>query len=475
MAVAERKFTGIHRTVAHVLLIAASTILLAISLQGALAFQILAPPTTAIIRESVATSSRIRRNSRSRTSTTTTTRLCLDIQSPIRSDVARSTLLPSDAYDTIQQGRIAVIPNFLSPNEVHLLRTDAQQLWDDGKFSTDALASYGQSGQNFDVRKDRAVLKLNQWKDASLGNFQIRGSASSEGLGYKMAQLRKELAYQLDRPQLDQGLATTKYGAGSTEISYTRFGPGAFLKRHVDEHHEELKGTAGWSQPTRRSISWLVYLNPADSWNSLQDGGQIRCFHRRPSPVSSSSPPHPQTNRIGAQRNGDLQIGWLRATLDDPMERPVFLDGHSEEAGHCAMYVMVQDNNNANNYNSKALYVTDKFPAHPTLYMGGAAGEILAKQLISKQGRGGDMAARFYFIETPKTLFRDIEMRDYDGSGEMPLRDERAEDVDPTGGTLVLFDSVTLPHEVLATRNNKTRWATSGWFHEDQQPPLLLV
>lgn len=42
-------------------------------------------------------------------------------------------------------------------------------------------------------------------------------------------------------------------------------------------------------------------------------------------------------------------------------------------------------------------------------------------------------------------------------------------DVPPLGGTLVLFDSVALPHEVLPTVGRE-RFACSGWFHEDQQP-----
>lgn len=59
--------------------------------------------------------------------------------------------------------------------------------------------------------------------------------------------------------------------------------------------------------------------------------------------------------------------------------------------------------------------------------------------------------------------------QDYLGLGEDPASDELLADIDPMGGTLVLFDSVSLPHEVLATKNRE-RWATSGWFHEDQQP-----
>jgi Rps23 Pro-64 3,4-dihydroxylase Tpa1-like proline 4-hydroxylase len=42
-------------------------------------------------------------------------------------------------------------------------------------------------------------------------------------------------------------------------------------------------------------------------------------------------------------------------------------------------------------------------------------------------------------------------------------------DVAPTGGTLVLFDSVAIPHEVLPTQKGE-RLAMAGWFHEVQQP-----
>jgi Rps23 Pro-64 3,4-dihydroxylase Tpa1-like proline 4-hydroxylase len=111
-----------------------------------------------------------------------------------------------------------------------------------------------------------------------------------------MAALRTDLAYNLNRPHMNQGDAVHKYGAGSTEISYTRFGPGAFLKRHTDEHHEEIKGLAGWSQPTRRSVSWLVYLNDRVDWNPAKDGGQLRCFARK-------------TGRVHVHTNDGLGLG----------------------------------------------------------------------------------------------------------------------------------------------------------------------
>lgn len=41
-------------------------------------------------------------------------------------------------------------------------------------------------------------------------------------------------------------------------------------------------------------------------------------------------------------------------------------------------------------------------------------------------------------------------------------------DIIPKQGSLVMFDSVTLPHEVLIVENN-TRSALAGLFHEKTQ------
>ena len=44
---------------------------------------------------------------------------------------------------------------------------------------------------------------------------------------------------------------------------------------------------------------------------------------------------------------------------------------------------------------------------------------------------------------------------------------QKAKEVAPSGGTLVLFDSQMVEHEVLAT--NRERWALVGWFLELNQ------
>ena len=50
--------------------------------------------------------------------------------------------------------------------------------------------------------------------------------------------------------------------------------------------------------------------------------------------------------------------------------------------------------------------------------------------------------------------------------GERPPG-ETSRDILPTGGSLVVFDSVCVPHEVLAVTASRPRVAATGWFHEE--------
>ena len=381
-------------------------------------------------------------------------------------------LFPTSVYETIQQGKIAVIPDFLPKSEILSLQRDAEDIYASNHFSTDALASYGSSGK-FDPSKDRTVLKLSQWKNTALGDWSVRKQFST-----RIRDLRSDLAVNLQRPGLVSGTSISTYGGeGSTEISYTRFGPGAYLKRHVDEHHEELKGTAGWVKPTRRSLSWLIYLN--EDWNADRNGGCLRCYER--------TLDHDVSHHVGARPNGDLQIGWLRPSLHDPLERPVFLDAqcvgdvnNNREARwnqhYCAMYIddpttssvaVSSTTITAAAVTPSKYYITQMFSAHPTLFVAG--GEFLLQQLFIQRK---DYANRFYFIEPPKSLITEWMGRIRDsqkGNHHYRTEDESATDIAPLAATLVIFDSVTLPHEVLPSWH-RPRWATSGWMHEDQQP-----
>lgn len=388
--------------------------------------------------------------------------------------VSALSLLPEAAIRTIQNGGIAVIPNYLSPTTVSRLRNDASNLYTNGHFIIDSLAGYGTDAgirdkTKFDSTKDRAVLPSYVPSKNISGpfvNIELGDAGARKQLATKIKSLRHELAISLNRPGLllEPSIQENEFaGMDGHEVSYTRFGPGAFLARHVDEHHEEVKGRAGWSRPTRRSLSWLVYLNE-DDWDVDVDGGEL-CTHERQASGGIVGGP------VGS-RDGDLQIGWLAAPNDssnnnnnnDIRERPVFLDGRRGGiSGRCSLYVdKIGDDNDGLMTNRKKLYLTKEFDSDPYLFL--TSDFFIRNLLITDHNLG----QRFRYIEPPHGklkgyLFGNI----VTGGDNNP--DERVRKIAPLGGTLVVFDSVTLPHEVLPSRTRE-RWAASGWFHERQQP-----
>jgi 2OG-Fe(II) oxygenase superfamily len=412
----------------------------------------------------VSSSSSLRRGSLRRA----TARLSSTVRAQCPPLVQSNRMFSNSVYESIQNGQIAVIPDFCSPQDLAVWQRDAHDLYDDQHFVTDALATYGKSGL-FDPSKDRAVLKLGQWKNPTLGDHDARLA-----LGRRLSAVRSDFATHLERPGLVQrrqqctfadctALSTSSavYGLGSTEISYTRFGPGASLARHVDEHCEELKHVAGWVQPTRRSLSWLLYLN--NKWNADLHGGCLRCFER-----STDS-----SHAVGSRQNGDLQIGWLRPSLGDDVSRPVFLDAQYGAVNikngrydhSCAMYIddPRQPKTTIGNSNNR-VYITKSFPAHPTLFVTG--GELLIRSVLFGEG-SEEYARRFYYIEPPKSVVTEW-WQSRLARRSIGNNEERTLEVPPMAGTLVVFDSVALPHEVLPT-TTRERWAVSGWMHEDQQ------
>jgi hypothetical protein len=391
------------------------------------------------------------------------------------SSTTTSTLLPESAIRTIEGGGIAIISDFLPPSAVSRLRRDAYKLYLDGNFIVDSLAGYvskdgHRDKSKFDPAKDRAVLpsyvpsknRSGPFVDRNLGDVDARMLLANTVGG-----LRRDLARALDRP----GLIALSYdefaGVDGHELSYTRFGPGASLARHVDEHHEEVKGKSGWSRPTRRSLSWLVYLNEND-WDVKVDGGEL-CTHGRLRKTPKDGGGVVDVTVGGGpvgSHDGDLQIGWLAPSSTDDMERPVFLDGRRGGVpGRCALYVVgggddemmssTMKTTTTSTRKGKRLYLTKEFESDPYLFL---TSDFFVRNLLI---RDHELGKRFRYIEPPRgklssNLFGV-------GNGE-----ERV-DVAPMGGTLVVFDSVALPHEVLPSLTRE-RWAASGWFHERQQP-----
>lgn len=393
------------------------------------------------------------------------------------SEPVAEKLLPAGVIEEIQAGRVVTLKNWLPAVEVQALKADAESCFAAGCFKADALASYGQKKlQGFDPASDRMVMPSfypskgtdGPWVDPSVGDAAARQRFKS-----RMAALKASLSQELARPTLADN------GEQTHEMSFTRYGPGAFLPRHTDEHHSELKkahpvasgdenvkrltGTSGATgasgasdalavapaarasgeataarkpATTRRSVTWLVYLN--DEWQP-GDGGELR-VHERQQPAAS---------RVGA-RGADLQIGWLKASRGGEDEEPVFLDARRPGDANCCLYSCAADGTQRD-------LSAKNFAASPALYLAG--GDFFARQLLVDDPAD---RARFHLIDAPKSAGSALLPKPGDDGED---GGERVRDVAPQGGTLVLFDSVSIPHEVLPTKG-KERYACSGWFHE---------
>ena len=79
--------------------------------------------------------------------------------------------------------------------------------------------------------------------------------------------------------------------------------------------------------------------------------------------------------------------------------------------------------------------------------------------------RGGCAAG----VTPPLATIADAGVRLIRGSldrNEAPPPGEAIREIRPVAGTLLLFDSVAVPHEVLAVTAERPRVACTGWFHE---------
>ena len=337
---------------------------------------------------------------------------------------AAPTLSPN-AITTIAHGLVHVEPNWISPRLIREMRLDAQDLFAKGLFAPDGLTNTAlkKKQQGFNVG-DRQTFRNDAW-DAAVGNQAARLEFAEQ-----MRDLRAELARGLRRPTL------APEGVRKHEMTYNWYEPGAKLGRHLDEHHEETKGALGWLQPTRRSVTWLVYLN--DDWDAKAEGGKLRCFPRTA----------PSDGMVGADA-GNLQVGWLDET------RPVFLD--SDAQGGALLYAR----------------------------RGGGGRERLSrifdvppKPIDFSRFLAADARPRFEQISTarldPRFAAADGSYSGAGGALALPptlgaAPSDRYEEVSPAAGTLVLFDSVSMPHQVQPVTGKRQRVAATGWFHEDSQ------
>lgn len=336
--------------------------------------------------------------------------------------------------NTVRSGRVYQQDNFLSEEEITTLLDHIHKLDQEGKMQSSGLSNTARKDQGFG-NADRTVCPAPWWLD-SLNGKRIADDAIMNNISEKIQQLRMQVSDQLGRESMkDNTLAHECY--------YSQSRVGASLARHMDEFHEETKGTRGWLLPSRRSISWLIYLSDKNWLES--NGGQLRSF--------------PQKN-FSASRNvevgsydGDLQVGWLDLTSNSTV--PVFLNSwyKSEDTknlpGNCILYTIV---------NGEKTPITLPWSSE----MVGSFYDFIKTQCKRKD------ESNLFLTPEYSQNFKLLQDREQWSDGSPPPGSV-VEDIIPRRGSIVMFDSVTLPHEVLSVISG-TRTALAGWFHVLTQP-----
>ena len=185
------------------------------------------------------------------------------------------------ASKTIKSGGIYVLDDWLEPRLARALRDDALALQEAGAFSKSGVSNTAAAASRYGAQ-DRAVRTLGP----SVGG-DVHARAELDGL---LEGLRAALSERSPGPLTLE------------EQYYSIHAPGAFLGRHMDERHEACKGEAGFLHDSRRSVSWLVYLQQA------KRGGELRAWCRE------------SAGDVGAHE-GDVQVGWLPRNRRDAARR----------------------------------------------------------------------------------------------------------------------------------------------------------
>ena len=352
------------------------------------------------------------------------------------------SLLSPGAFERIARGGVHIEKNFLPPELTRALRADARYLFEKGEFQPDGLTNTARtrSEQGFTTRGDRQTFRGGAGWNSDVGDVKARADFDS-----LMSRLRSELAKELGRPTLRAD------GSLRHEMTYNWYEPGAKLGRHLDEHHEETKGVKGWQLPTRRSVTWLVYLN--NDWRE-EEGGALRCFPRADESLSSC--------QVGTHE-GNLQVGWLDGT------DPVFLDSF-RPSGMSGLYRIISMDRGTGQRKERSR--RSKIVGKPVQLVSAADFDVPRQPIDFSAFLSPEFQASFEQISTPRLdprfAAKDVVAPKVNLSAAVEGRG-KVLDVVPEGGTLVVFDSVSLPHLVQEVTGKRQRIAATGWFHEDSQ------
>ena len=335
----------------------------------------------------------------------------------------------------ITRGQLAVAKGWLDPQLLDALRSDANQLFHDGAFVPSGLTMRGAESNSFCAVRDRSVCVVTPELG---GDRQARAAVDLELERLMERVFQRRLVH--------------------AEQYYSLSPCGSSLPEHMDEHHEATIGRALPHGATRRSVSYIVYLSPAEV-----AGGAFRGYCR-----------HDSVGGCGSHA-GNLQVGWLHM---EGCSQPVFLDSWvqpewlkvSGAVGRRRRELRAQLPAPAA---EEAL--VDACQPLCRLYRLGSDGKrrVWLGQTIDPAadadfGRGSEMQPEEFVRRLRMRLPTALRSR-FSGVSERGLASQAAVEVQPEGGTLLLFCSVCVPHEVAPVEAG-TRLALAGWFHEEVRP-----
>ncbi len=405
-------------------------------------------------------------------------------------------------YSEIRKGKIFVQHNFLQPGQITALQHDIQQL----KQCTST--TFLPSGLSNRIKGDENIFGESDRMCCTITPDLFRGDEDLSHMRYVVEEKLELLKDDLEQVLSSQQFSKQKVELELAEMYYSISPKGSHLPRHQDERHEDTKGEKAWINETRRSISWLIYLNhnewgtltSEDSGARIEDvspttigmygsGGEFRAYCR---PFCNEKCMYCGSNE------GDIQVGWLRRTspassshssftTSDVEFEPVFLDSwvktptakhedeESVEIGEydslkwrplSALYRIRVDMRSNSRSNSKQNVYSHSEKCNR---------EYLSTP-FGPESPGWPSENNLDPVDFSKALalqmIRDDHKRQFVGVEDIELWNDQPNmnvvDINPNGGTLVLFDSVVVPHEVLKVKNG-TRLAIAGWFHERQQ------
>lgn len=378
-----------------------------------------------------------------------------------------------EARRVIESGQTFSVENFLEPALVEALREEIKQYAADNKFKPSGLSNFAKASPG---QKDKQGFGKNDRGAAPVTFSDPANSEVMVRVGDLVDEVRLGLARVMNRPTMaDITLGHESYFSRSLE--------GASLARHMDEHHEETKGRRGWTTSSRRSVSWLLYLSDFE-WDVASNGGALRAF-----PQSL-----PVIGACGADE-GNLQIGWWKVQVNNAngaitptaaasvndynAVQPVFLDcwrrqyvnGKATSVARAALYVQdMQSGRKSRKYLTVDFDTRDPgtgaaLDSYDAYFKPDVA--AIATAVDTTDGTAASATATVTATASVTQRFLKTEDMPAWQEGRQPAG-SKEQITSPRGGTLVLFDSVALPHDVMTTLRGE-RLALAGWLHERQQ------